>query len=451
MFKKILVSLLLLTAVLNATIPTEESVTRLYIATFDRAPDADGLDYWMKSGLTLEEIAASFFEQEETKEKYPDEFSDEDFIIEVYANLFDRAPDSAGFDYWLEELRSGRISRATFILAVTNGALGDDKKILDNKTIVGLAYAKDGRNDVEEAYKVMEGVTADHESVNKTLCEFSLPGCIMPPKPTPPGPGPTPPGPGPTPPVNHPPVADAGTDRAGILIGSFVELNGSASTDPDGDPLTYAWTMTTKPTGSSAVLSDPTIVDPKFTADKAGTYIVSLIVNDGKVDSVADTVNIMAVAPALKKTGQTIIYSRYDDGHYQMGVDTSYTRASDVVKDNVTGLEWQDDAKVAAETMHWADAEAYCASLPLDGGGWRLPTIVELQGIVVEGANPSIDTVFNVDYVNPGYYFFSSTTYVNDIAHVWIVRFSTGYTNYGYKKSHINVRCVRYGDHRQGV
>ncbi len=135
MLKRLLMSLLLLTAVLNATAPTEDSVTKLYIATFDRAPDVDGLEYWLKSGLSLEDISASFFEQKETKEKYPDELDNEDFIIEIYANLFNRAPDSEGFDFWLKQLREGRVTRATFMLAVMDSAQGDDKKTLDNKTL----------------------------------------------------------------------------------------------------------------------------------------------------------------------------------------------------------------------------------------------------------------------------------------------------------------------------
>ncbi len=180
MLKKLLLVLLFITTVLNATAPIEESVAKLYIATFDRAPDAKGLEYWLGSGLSIEEIAKSFFDQEETQEKYPAEYSNEDFIIEVYRNLFDRDPDDAGLDYWIEELESGRVTRDYFILTVMNGAKGDDEKILDNKTEVGLAFAHDGRNDADEAHKVLEGVTADPASVDKTLCEFGLPGCPNP-------------------------------------------------------------------------------------------------------------------------------------------------------------------------------------------------------------------------------------------------------------------------------
>ena len=178
MFKKLSLILLFVTTFLNATTPTEESITKLYIATFDRAPDSKGLDYWLNdSGFTLEEIAQSFFDQKETQEKYSSEFSNEEFIIEVYDNLFARVPDNAGLNYWIEELDSGRASRDLFILTVMNGAQGDDAKILENKTKVGLAFAHDGRSDIAEARAVIEDITADPDSVYNTLCEFALIEC----------------------------------------------------------------------------------------------------------------------------------------------------------------------------------------------------------------------------------------------------------------------------------
>jgi hypothetical protein len=98
---------------------------------------------------------------------------------------------------------------------------------------------------------------------------------------------------------NVAPVANAGPDQGGIAPGSFVTLDGSASTDGDGDPLTYSWTLVTKPAGSTAVLTDPTSVTPTFTVDLAGDYTAQLIVNDGTVDSAPDRVIITSnnVAP----------------------------------------------------------------------------------------------------------------------------------------------------------
>jgi len=43
--------------------PTKDEVAKLYVATFNRAPDSAGLDYWVNnSNLKLSQIAKSFFE-----------------------------------------------------------------------------------------------------------------------------------------------------------------------------------------------------------------------------------------------------------------------------------------------------------------------------------------------------------------------------------------------------
>ncbi len=99
--------------------------------------------------------------------------------------------------------------------------------------------------------------------------------------------------------TNVAPVANAGPDQGGITPGSLVTLDGSASSDGDGDPLTYSWTLLSKPAGSAAVLANPTSVTPSFTVDLAGDYTAQLIVNDGTVDSAPDSVIITSgnVAP----------------------------------------------------------------------------------------------------------------------------------------------------------
>lgn len=234
MFKKLLMSLLLLTAILNATDPTEESVAELYIATFDRAPDADGLEYWAKdSGLDLEEIAQSFFEQEETQLKYPPETYNSEFITAVYVNLFNHKPDEGGLDYWSKEIRTGNISRSLFILAVITGAQGYDAMTLDNKTEVGLAFARDGRNDAHEAYGIIQDITEKHESVDAALYKYGL------------GPNPVPdpvPNPNPNPiPIPDPPNPGPGPEYA-VLFLDYVNYIGVASVhyncDTSGDGFT---------------------------------------------------------------------------------------------------------------------------------------------------------------------------------------------------------------------
>jgi hypothetical protein len=101
---------------------------------------------------------------------------------------------------------------------------------------------------------------------------------------------------------NQAPVANAGSDQS-VYVGSAVTLDGSGSTDVDGDPLTYHWAFTTKPAGSSVTLSNAIAVNPTFTVDKPGSYVVSLVVNDGFVDSsntATVTISTINVAPVTR-------------------------------------------------------------------------------------------------------------------------------------------------------
>jgi PKD domain/K319L-like, PKD domain len=90
---------------------------------------------------------------------------------------------------------------------------------------------------------------------------------------------------------NATPIANAGPDQT-VALGSTVSLDGSASSDPDGDPLAYQWSFLSQPAGGTAALINPTAVNPSFVADKPGSYTVQLTVNDGKVDSLPDEVLI---------------------------------------------------------------------------------------------------------------------------------------------------------------
>ena len=90
-----------------------------------------------------------------------------------------------------------------------------------------------------------------------------------------------------------PPVANAGPDQV-TVIKNWVRLDGSASLEYDGEPLTYDWTFTAKPADSTVALSGATTVAPGFEADVPGTYIMQLVVSDGHVLSVADGVRVYA-------------------------------------------------------------------------------------------------------------------------------------------------------------
>jgi hypothetical protein len=105
------------------------------------------------------------------------------------------------------------------------------------------------------------------------------------------------------PPPNQPPVANAGSNQT-VTVGTLVTLNGTASFDPDNGPssLTFSWTQTS---GPAVTLTGANTATPSFTPTLAGTYVFSLVVNDGAANSAPASVTI-TVVPSTQPVAQQI-------------------------------------------------------------------------------------------------------------------------------------------------
>lgn len=129
----------------------------LYVAFFDRVPDADGLAYWIdqvKAGVSMDAIATAFYN---AGVQYPQltgfsaTMRNADFVNAVYRNVLGRqdGADPGGLDYWTYSLSSGKATRGSLvatILEVAHTYKGDATwgwvaDLLDNKIAVAHTVA----------------------------------------------------------------------------------------------------------------------------------------------------------------------------------------------------------------------------------------------------------------------------------------------------------------------
>jgi len=93
-------------------------------------------------------------------------------------------------------------------------------------------------------------------------------------------------------PVNQPPTANAGVAQT-VKRGAVVTLDATGSRDPENAVLKYSWTLASQPSNSIPYFSDTNMEHPTLTNMIDGTYVASLVVNDGTQNSSAATVTVI--------------------------------------------------------------------------------------------------------------------------------------------------------------
>ena len=89
--------------------------------------------------------------------------------------------------------------------------------------------------------------------------------------------------------AGEPPVSEAGLGLI-ALVDDTVILDGSGSSDPEGDPITYVWTQVG---GPPTELDGADTAQPRFTVESSGTFRFSLVVSDDTSASAADEVEVV--------------------------------------------------------------------------------------------------------------------------------------------------------------
>ena len=129
----------------------------LYVAFFNRIPEADGLNYWIgefKSGRTISQIGDIFYEAAlaySELTKYSPTMSSESFVNIVYKNVLGRidGADAEGLNYWSTRLNNGLDSHGSLVHSILNSAhsmkgnetWGWVADLLDNKAAVADLFA----------------------------------------------------------------------------------------------------------------------------------------------------------------------------------------------------------------------------------------------------------------------------------------------------------------------
>lgn len=157
-----------------------QSLIELYIAFFNRVPDANGMVYWIdqiKGGKTIAQLATNFYDAAllySDITHYRADMSDGDFVRIIYKNVLSRdTVDKEGYDYWTGALSKpagtlGAETRATLINTIINSAhtfkgdatYGWVADLLDNKIIVGTYFSiQQGLNYNTEQESISNGVS----------------------------------------------------------------------------------------------------------------------------------------------------------------------------------------------------------------------------------------------------------------------------------------------------
>jgi hypothetical protein len=237
---------------------------RLYQAAFNRTPDPAGLGFWidaMARGATADQVAAGFVTSKEYLDTYGSAPTSDQVVTKYYQNILHRTGEYAGYAFWKDVL--------------------DRKAAPPAAVLLGFSDSTENKSGVQAAVK--NGIA------------FIEPG------------------------IPYVPAANPGADRK-VDPYALVTLDGSGSTVALGKTIAYTWTISARPAGSSAQLSDAASARPSFTPDIPGVYEISLVVGDGAASSQPARVRIdssLWAAPegSMPASGNAV-YLQSDTGDY---------------------------------------------------------------------------------------------------------------------------------------
>ncbi|MGI6246019.1 MAG: DUF4214 domain-containing protein [Pseudochelatococcus sp.] len=165
---------------------TKELITQLYIGYFNRAPDPEGLAYWIEDvdvrGQSIEAVSGLFTTSPEAIALYPylafpTLTSPDAFLTALYQNLFNRAIDPDGLAYYKAKLEAGVATGDVLADILANARTNEgseDQALLANKTEVGVYWAEQAASTPGFSYNDAAQSSARNSLTNVTTDEASV-------------------------------------------------------------------------------------------------------------------------------------------------------------------------------------------------------------------------------------------------------------------------------------
>lgn len=186
---------------------------------------------------------------------------------------------------------------------------------------------------------------------------------------------------------NRTPNANPGPSRY-VELGQTVVLDGSASSDPDGDHLTFLWSVTSASTGAVSKINSPTDETTRWKPDQAGSYLLHLTVKDGHGGSDTQVAELVVrpsggptpapyAGPTQRVTVGSVVH--LDGSQSYRSLSTSLRYAWNL-RSRPTGSNATLSKTTAADTTFTADrAGNYLVELRVGAGqSESLPDVVQI-------------------------------------------------------------------------
>ena len=158
------------------TVAMRTEISNLYVSLFGRAPDGEGLGFWVSSysnGNTLAKIAQAMYDTAPARAYYPLFATPSEVVTTFYTNVLGRAPDAEGLAFWVKEYNASATQGAFFEKLINNvvnyngtDAAGVASKSLFTNKVAVAQYYGEQNGTVSGATAALNGVTSAAASVD---------------------------------------------------------------------------------------------------------------------------------------------------------------------------------------------------------------------------------------------------------------------------------------------